>query len=143
MKIAGRIGLLAAALASLAAAPAAAPYAVVQRIAGPDGGWDLLSVDPAHKRLLVARSDGIMAVDLATGAVTPKFVPGARFHAAFAIPGTRFGIATAGQANRAVLFDSGTGAVTGEVPTGANPDDAIYDPVSRTIWVMNARDGTA
>src|SRR3954470_1362638 len=142
-----RIGIAALTLLALplgGAAPARAPrLGIVQRIAGPDGGWDLLSVDAGHRRLLVARSDGIMAVDLATGAVTPKFVPGARFHAAFAIPGTRFGIATAGQANKAVLFDSGTGAVTAEVPTGANPDDAIYDPVSRTVWVMNARDGTA
>ena len=45
------------ALALLAAAPAAPPYSVVQRIAGPDGGWDLLSVDPAHQRLLVAHGD--------------------------------------------------------------------------------------
>src|SRR4051794_6888129 len=99
MKVAQMTGLLAAALISLAAAPAAPPYAVVQRIAGADGGWDLLSVDPAHKRLLVARTDGIMAIDLTTGAVTPKFVPGARFHAVFATPGTRLGIATSGQAN--------------------------------------------
>lgn len=135
--------LLASAFASIAAAPAAPDYEVVQRIAGADGGWDLLSVDPGHKRLLVARSDGVMAVDLATGAVTAKFVPGARFHAVFAIPGTRLGIATSGQANEAILFDSGTGAVKAEVATGANPDAAIYEPTSKTVWVMNARDGTA
>ena len=131
------------ALALLAAAPAAPHYRVVQRIAGPDGGWDLLSVDPAHKRLLVARADGVMAVDLGSGAVTAKFVPGARLHAVFAIPGTRFGIATSGQANEAILFDSATGAVAAEIPTGANPDAAIYEPASKTVWVMNARDGTA
>ena len=45
-------------------------------------------------------------------------------------------------ANQAILFDAGTGAVTAEVPTGANPDEAIYEPVSKTIWVMNARDGS-
>jgi YVTN family beta-propeller protein len=42
----------------------------------------------------------------------------------------------------AILFDLASGAVRGEVPTGANPDAAIYDPVSRTVWVMNAGDGT-
>jgi hypothetical protein len=139
-----RIAVLALpAFALLAAAPAAPDYAVVQRIAGPDGGWDLLSVDAARRHLLVGRGDGIMAVDLGTGAVTPTFVPGGRFHTAFAIPGTRLGIATAGAANKAILFDAGTGAVTAEVPTGTNPDDAIYEPASRTVWVMNARDGTA
>jgi DNA-binding beta-propeller fold protein YncE len=129
------------ALALAAAAPA--PPSVVQRIAGPDGGWDLLSVDPAHRRLLVARTDGVMAVDLATGAVTPKFVAGARLHSVFAIPGTHLGIATSGQSNTAILFDSATGAVAAEVSTGANPDAAIYEPASKTVWVMNARDGTA
>jgi DNA-binding beta-propeller fold protein YncE len=130
------------ALALLGAAPAASNLKIIQHIAGPDGGWDLLSVDPGHHRLLVARTDGVMAVDLRTGAVTAKFVPGARLHAVFAIPGTRLGIATAGQANEAILFDSGTGAVTAHVPTGANPDAAIYEPASRTVWVMNAHDGS-
>lgn len=121
----------------------AAEPSVVQRIAGPDGGWDLLSVDPAHHRLLVARADGVMAVDLATGRVTPRFVPGPRLHAVLAIPHSSVGLATAGPANSAILFDTATGAVLGETPTGANPDAAIYDPGSRTVWVMNAGDGTA
>lgn len=143
MKLSRIAAFVLPALALLAAAPAAPRYAVVQRIAGPDGGWDLVSVDPAHHRLLVGRSDGAMAVDLATGAVTAKFVPGTRFHKAFAISGTRLGLATAGAANKAILFDSGTGVVKAEVSTGTNPDDAVYEPASRTVWVMNARDGTA
>ncbi|MDB5693392.1 MAG: hypothetical protein JWO81_2455 [Alphaproteobacteria bacterium] len=141
MKKSRVLAFLLPAIALAAAAPAAAP-SVVQRIAGPDGGWDLLSVDPAHHRLLVARTDGVMAVDLRTGAVTPKFVAGARLHAVFAIPGTHLGIATSGQSNTAILFDSATGAVTAEVPTGASPDAAIYEPASKTVWVMNAHDGT-
>lgn len=143
MSIGRNAAFLASAFALTAAAPAPAPERIVQRIAGPDGGWDLLSVDPEHRRLLVARTDGVMAVDLRTGAVTAKFVPGARLHAVFAIPGTRLGIATSGQTNAAILFDSGTGAVTAQVPTGNNPDAAIYEPTSKTVWVMNARDGTA
>jgi YVTN family beta-propeller protein len=131
------------ALALLGAAAPASSLKVVQRIAGPDGGWDLLSIDPAHHRLLLARTDGVMAVDLRSGAVTPGFVPGARLHAVLAIPGTRLGLATSGPANEAILFDSGTGAVTAHVPTGANPDAAIYEPASKTVWVMNARDGSA
>jgi DNA-binding beta-propeller fold protein YncE len=131
------------AVAASALALAAALPSVVQRIAGPDGGWDLLSVDGAHHRLLVARTDGVMAVDLVSGAVTPAFVPGARLHAAFAIPGTDIGIATSGQSGQAILFDTRTGAVRTRVATGANPDAAIYEPVSRRVWVMNARDGSA
>ncbi|HEY0412032.1 MAG TPA: hypothetical protein VGD66_02685 [Allosphingosinicella sp.] len=141
----GKMTAIAAAAAVLAAGgQAAGPGpAVVERIAGPDGGWDLLSVDPDHRRLLVARSDGVMAVDLSTGAVTARFVPGARLHAVLAIPHSHLGLATSGQTNQALIFDTATGAVRAAVPTGANPDAAIYDPRSRTIWVMNAKDGTA
>src|SRR4051812_41292761 len=140
-----RIGVAASALLALLPG-AAAPQprlGIVDRIAGPDGGWDLLSVDANHRRLLVARSDGVMAVDLRTGTVTPRFVPGARLHAVLAIPGSGIGLATSGQANAAILFDTATGAVRAEVPTGANPDAAIYDPAGRDVWVMNAKDGTA
>jgi YVTN family beta-propeller protein len=136
----------AAALAAIvvaAAAPSAAPGQIVARIAGPDGGWDLLSVDSADRQLLVARTDGVMAVDLDSGKVTPRFVPGARMHAALAIPGSKLGIATSGQANKAILFDLVSGMVKAEIVTGTNPDAAIYEPASRTVWVMNARDGTA
>ena len=38
-------------LAILAAASAIPGYNVVDRIAGPDGGWDLAAVDPAAHRL--------------------------------------------------------------------------------------------
>jgi YVTN family beta-propeller protein len=133
----------AAAFAAAASLAHAAEPSVVQRIAGPDGGWDLLSIDSAHHRLLVARSDGVMAVDLRTGEVTPRFVPAGRLHAVLAIPHTGLGLATAGPNNSAILFDLETGAVRAEVPTGKNPDAAIYDPAGRTVWVMNAGDGTA
>jgi len=135
--------ILALVALSLCGAAPAPRLGIVERIAGADGGWDLLSVDSDHRRLLVARSDGVMAVDLATGAVTARFVPGARLHAVLAVPGSGIGLATSGQANAAILFDTASGAVRAQVPTGANPDAAIYDPVGRDVWVMNAKDGTA
>ncbi|MEA3033788.1 MAG: hypothetical protein QOH86_1804, partial [Sphingomonadales bacterium] len=130
-----KITALALFMLPLCAAAPAPKLGIVERIAGPDGGWDLLGVDADRHRLLVARSDGVMAVDLATGAVTPRFVPGARLHAVLAVPGSGIGLATSGQANAAILFDTTTGAVRAEVPTGANPDAAIYDPSSRDVWV--------
>src|SRR3954453_22136641 len=137
-----KIAALALLTVPLCAAAPAPKLGIVERISGPDGGWDLLSVDSDRPRLLVARSAGVMTVDLSTGAVTPRFVPGARLHAVLAVPGSNIGLATSGQANAAILFDTATGAVRAQVPTGANPDAAIYDPASRDVWVMNAKDGT-
>ena len=65
------IAILALPIVAAAATPG---YAVVGRIAGPDGGWDLLGVDAAH-RLYVARSGAVMAADLVSGVVTPALVP--------------------------------------------------------------------
>ncbi|MDT9096590.1 hypothetical protein RSW32_25010, partial [Escherichia coli] len=66
-----------AAAASAQAAPAAKPagkHTVLARIAGPDGGWDYAAADAVNGRVLVSRGDGVTAVDLKTGAVTPKLV---------------------------------------------------------------------
>jgi YVTN family beta-propeller protein len=137
--------ILLAALAAVTPAVAAPPVAtpqVAERIAVRDGGWDLLSVDPHARRVLIARTDGVTAIDLADGKVTPRLVAGSRLHAVVPIPGTGLALATAGGTNSAILFDVGTGKVRAEVKTGANPDAAIYEPVSRTVWVMNAKDGS-
>ena len=127
---------------ALPALAAAAPAAIVKRIPGPDGGWDLVSVDPATHQLFVARSDGVMVVDLRTGAVKPAFLKTGRLHGVLAVPGTNIGLATSGPSNTAILFDTRTGAVRAQLPTGASPDAVVYEPVSRRVWVMNAHDGT-
>jgi YVTN family beta-propeller protein len=134
----------AAALALFALSAAAAPphYSVVGQIDGADGGWDLASVDPVHHRLFVARSDAIMSVDLATGRVTDKLVPAERGHAALAIPGSTDVISTNGTANTAVIFDGTSGRVRATLATGKKPDAVAYDPATRTLWVMNAGDGS-
>jgi len=126
---------------ALAALPVSTPQ-VAERIALPDGGWDLLAVDPESQRLLVARTDGVTAIDLADGKVTPRLVAGSRLHAVVPIPGTGLALATAGGTDSAILFETKTGNIRAEVKTGANPDAAIYEPASKTVWVMNAKDGS-
>jgi len=126
---------------ALAALPVSTPQ-VAERIALPDGGWDLLAVDPESQRLLVARTDGVTAIDLADGKVTPRVVAGSRLHAVVPIPGTGLALATAGGTDSAILFEPKTGNIRAEVKTGANPDAAIYEPASKTVWVMNAKDGS-
>jgi YVTN family beta-propeller protein len=133
-----------ASLAVLAAIPAAAAphYSVVGQYRGADGGWDLLSVDPDKHRLYVARSDGVMAVDLDTDESVDSLVPAQRAHAALAIPNTGEIIVTNGAADTAVIVDGATGAIRATIPTGKRPDGATWDPATNTVWVMNPGDGT-
>ena len=138
-----KVALAAIAAALIAAAPAPAPsYRMKASIAGPDGGWDLASVDPIAHRLYVARTDGVMAVDLRTGKVTPAIVPSQRGHAALAIPGSREIVSTNGTSKTALLFDGLTGKVRATISTGKKPDAAAYDPRTRTVWIMNPDSGS-
>ncbi len=138
-------GAPAAALAVAAnaqAAPAPA-YAVVDRIKGPDGGWDYASFDPVKRRLYVARTTGVMAVDVDSGKVTPGVFKTQRGHSSLPVPGTPLVLSTDGGANTATLFDGETGAVAATIPVGTKPDAAAFDPATSTLWVMNADSGDA
>src|SRR3954452_24822300 len=116
-------------------------YRLVAQLQAGDGGWDLLSVDPADQRLYIAHGDGVTVLDLRTGKATDKIVSGQRVHAALAIPGTHDVISTNGETNNATLFDGRTGRVRATIPTGTKPDAAAYDPAPRTAWIMNPGSG--
>jgi DNA-binding beta-propeller fold protein YncE len=127
-------------LAPVAAAPPAVPQ-VTSRIPLHDGGWDILTVDPATSRVLIGRSDGVDAVDTRTSAVTPRLISGARFHSVTVVPGSRLAVATE-KAGTAIVFDPSTGKVKGEVKTDPDADAAIYEPATHSVWVMNGDSGT-
>jgi DNA-binding beta-propeller fold protein YncE len=113
---------------------------VVKTIAGPDGGWDLAAVDSDAHRLYIARSDGVMAVDLESGNVTPRLVDGKRMHAVLPLAGGKV-LATNGIGNTATLFEAATGKVIASIPTGIDPDDAILDTNSGLVLVMDGDGG--
>lgn len=130
--------MITAALALTLLAGAAAPgYAVTDRIAGPDGGWDLAAVDPVAHRLYVARSQAVMAVDLTTGEVTAVLAPVKGGHGVLPIPGTNRVIASNGALGTATLFEGDTGKIVATIAVGKNPDAITYDPATRTVWVFN------
>lgn len=132
------------AIALLAVMPAtAAPKVprVVKRIPLHDGGWDLLAVDPEAHRVLIARSDGIDSVDTTTGAVTPRLITGTRFHGIAVVPGTQLAVASEG-AGSAIVFNVLTGKVSGEIKTDPDADATIYEPSTRTVWIMDGDSGT-
>lgn len=117
---------------------------VTKRIAAPDGGWDYVNVSADGKKLLVSRSDGVLTLDLATGAVNPRLVSAGRTHGAVTVAGSTVGMVTSTASGGALLFDTRTGAVTATIKTGAKPDAAAYDPATSMLLVMdNAGGGVA
>ena len=73
MKHFAALSIAALALSTFSSAAPADPPAggsglrVVSKIAGPDGGWDYASFDPAHRRLYVAHSTVVLALDADSG----------------------------------------------------------------------------
>jgi len=120
---------------------AAAVPKVQQRIALHDGGWDILTVDPASHRVLVSRADGVDAIDTRTGQVTSRLITGSRFHGVTVVPGAPLAVATEA-AGSAIVFNPVTGKVSGEVKSDPDADATIYEPGTRTVWVMNGDSGT-
>ncbi len=141
-----RLGV-SAALAGLclgsAVAALAAPsgYHVLDRIPGPDGGWDYVRVDPVHNRVLVTRGGSVMAVDLASRKVSAGLAPGMREHTALPVNGGTELLVTNGGSDTAEFVDALTYVPIASVPTGKGPDAAIYDPRSRLILVMDHAGG--
>ncbi len=132
-----RIAPLALASILLAsAAQAATPgFHVIDRIPGPDGGWDYVSVQAG--RALIARSSAVTAVDLKSRAVTPAFAPANKGHAALAINDGKEVLITNGGTDTVTFVDAASGVPIASVATGKKPDAATFDPHSGLVLVMD------
>lgn len=141
-----RLLLAAAAVAIAAAAPPlhkpAPHYKVAGKIAGPDGGWDYASIDPATRTLYVAHGDKVLAVDLARDNKVRSFGQIAHGHAVVPIAGRHVLLVTSGHDDSVRLFDPRSGTQLARIAVGADPDGAIYNAATGEAAVMDAKAGT-
>ena len=133
------LGLSLSIVTSAQAAPGVG-YKVVDRISGPDGGWDYIRVDEANNRVLATHGTSVMTVDLATKAVG-SMAPGVILHDAMPVNGGAEVMVTNGGTNTAVFVNAKTRAVVATVPTGKGPDGAAFDPKSGLALVMDHAGG--
>ena len=130
--------------ATLAAGAQAAPtYAVTDHLkGGGDGGWDLVSFDPAHGKVFIARAGGVNVVDVAARTISTLTIPGAgRMHTPVPLDHGALLLVTDGTANVAHLIDAATGASVADAAVGQKPDAAVFDPASGMALVMNGKSG--
>lgn len=122
-------------------AVAAAPAPAV--IGGPDAGaWDYAHVDPATRRLYVARSASVSVIDL-TGKTAPRSIGTiSHGHDVLPIPGSSNLLVTSGDDGMVHIMDSRDGHDAAVLKVGANPDAATIDAASRRAYVMNAKSGS-
>ena len=135
MKAASFAGLALSALLSVSALAAAADYKVIDRIKVPDGGFDYATFDPATGRVLMTRTDFTTVIDAKTGKVSQldNAAPG---HMAVPVPGTSL-LVLPQRPGTVRIVDGATDKVLADIPAGKGPDGAVYDPFSKTVFVMN------
>jgi DNA-binding beta-propeller fold protein YncE len=133
------LGLCAA--VPMAAQAAGSGYHVIDRISGPDGGWDYVRVDTANNRVLAAHGGSVVALDLATKAVTGDLARGAILHDPLPVNGGAEVMVTNGGTAEAVFYNAKTWAEVARVKTGVGPDAAAFDPHSGLVLVMDHRGG--
>jgi DNA-binding beta-propeller fold protein YncE len=127
--------------AALAQAQPAPAYAVVDRIKGPDGGFDYVNFDPILGRIYISRTDGALALDVKTNAVNGHLAPAQHSHAALPVDEGRAVLITDAGSDSAHLVDAQSGALLADIPTGQKPDGADYDPATGLALVMNGHSG--
>jgi DNA-binding beta-propeller fold protein YncE len=132
------VGLCASAAGAQAAG---AGYHVLDRVAGPDGGWDYVRVDTANNKVLVAHGGSVVALDLASKAVTPGLAPGSILHDPLPVNGGAEVLVTNGGTAEAVFYNAKTWAEVARVKTGVGPDAAAFDAHSGLVLVMDHRGG--
>lgn len=143
MSIQSKGFLLALAATVSTASTAPAPhYAVAGSIAGPDGGWDYTKVDPATRRLYVARSNEVTEVDLTNGNAVRAIGAIMHGHAVVPVTGKPMLLVTSGHDDSVRLLDTGDGHELARIAVGTDPDAAFYDAASGQAVVMNAKAGT-
>jgi DNA-binding beta-propeller fold protein YncE len=123
---------------ALRAAPA---WSVVDRWAGPDGSWDYTTFDPIHRRLYIGRGDGVTAVDVDTGKVTPKLLTASRTHIALPMNDGADIVVTEGGTGSALVADAMSGNIRATIKVGKKPDAAVFDPATGLALVMDNAGG--
>jgi YVTN family beta-propeller protein len=116
----------------------AAPYRFLREIPiGGEGGWDILTIDPASHRLYLSHSTKVIVVDLEKNAVVGEINDTPGVHGFVAVPELGRGFSTNGQESKASVIDLKTLQTITKVETGSNPDALVYDPGRGEVYIFN------
>ncbi len=126
-------------------APAAdAPgYHIIDRIPMSDGWWDYATVDAANRRLFVTRGNGLFKMDLDSGLIDYRFLPGSEGRDVDVLPGGDMVMTTMAGYSAAILFSGVDGKVEKMFTLRQASDSMIWEPVSKRFWVMGGSGETA
>ncbi len=116
------------------------PFAVLEHWSlGGEGGWASLAVDADHHRLYVTRGNRVVVVDTQTGKEVGQIGRAQDAHAVCLEPTGSRGWITDSGAGKVYAFESSTLRITGSVDVKGEPNSAVFEPVTRSVFVFAAR----
>ncbi len=119
----------------------AAEYKIIDRIKVPDGGFDYATFDARTGKVYMPRGSFATVIDVKTREVS-QLSNGASDHIALPVPGTSVLVLTQRRGTIRIL-DGATDTIIADLPGGKNPNSAAYDPVTKTVVVLNKESGNA
>jgi YVTN family beta-propeller protein len=130
-------------LTSVIAAADPAYKLVTEIPIGGEGGWDILTIDQAARRLYLSHATKVVVVDIDANKVVGEIgdLPGV--HAFVAVPEVQRGFSSNGKENKSSVVDLKTLQTTGKVDTGKNPDAIVADSKRGEVYVFNHSGGSA
>jgi len=114
-------------------------YHVLRRIPlGGEGGWDSMAVDPAARRLYIARGTHVTVLDLDTERVAGEIPDTLGAHSIALVPEVNRGYVSNGKSDSVTVFNLQTLETVGQIKTGGRPDAILYDEAVKKLFVFHA-----
>ncbi len=114
-------------------------YHLLKKIViGGEGFWDYLTLDVQTRRLYIAHSTVVEVLNVDTGVKGEPITNLNGVHGVALAPDLGRGFISNGRSATVSIFDLKTGKISGEVPTGKNPDAITYDEPTHRVFAFNA-----
>ena len=110
---------------------------------GGDGGWDILTIDSAARRLYLSHATKVVVVDLEKNSVAGEIADTPGVHAFIAVPDLQRGFSSNGKENKTSVVDLKTLETISKIETGKNPDAMVYDSHRGELYVFNHKGSSA
>jgi len=110
---------------------------------GGEGGWDILTVDSAAKRLYLSHATKVVVVDLEKNTVAGEITDTPGVHGFIPVPDVQRGFSTNGRENKSSVVDLATLKTTAKIDTGDGPDAFAYDAKHGEVYIFNHKGNSA
>ncbi len=110
---------------------------------GGEGGWDILTVDSAARRLYLSHSTRVVVVDLTKNAIAGEIADTPGVHGLVVAPELQRGFSSNGKESKVSVVDLKTLSTISKLPSGENPDALVYEPKSGEVYVFNHKGNSA